>query len=182
MADYRDDEVRTILEQMRNEYWQALADEPESGELTTREFLFFALGGERFGVAGENVREVLKVPRLTRVPRVPDHIPGVFNLRGEVCAVTDLRSLLGLGGRELLAQGRLVVVEAAGVTTALYTDRVEGLVSVEAEAIEPFTEGLAGFPREVAEGQVHHPQGLVVLLGLGAILSRPEFVIDEPGG
>ncbi len=181
MTEYRDDEVKNILEQMRNEYWQGLEEEPETGEVATREFLFFELGGERFGVAGESVREVLKVPRLIRVPRVPDHIPGVFNLRGEVCAVTDLRSLLGLAGRELPAHGRLLVVEAAGVVTALYTDRVEGLVSIEAEAIEPFTEGLAGFPREVAEGQLHQPQGLVVLLKLGAILARPEFVIDEQG-
>lgn len=181
MAEYRKDEVQNILEQMRNEYWRGLDEEPAAGEVATREYLIFHLGGERFGVAGENVREVLKVPRLIRIPRVPEHIPGVFNLRGEVCAVTDLRSLLGLAGRDLALHGRLVVVEAAGVVTALYTDRVEGLVSIEAETIEPFTEGLAGFPREVAEGQLHQEEGLAVLLNLRAILARPEFVIDERG-
>jgi purine-binding chemotaxis protein CheW len=116
-----------------------------------------------------------------RVPRVAGHIRGVINLRGQIVAVTDLRPLLGLAGEDTPANGQLIVVEAAGLVTALLTERVEGIRTLALASIEPVTEGLSGFPRDAAEGQVVGEDGLLVLLDLANILARPEFVIDQKG-
>jgi len=174
-------EIERILQEMRDEYWRGIEEVGEAATAETRDYVVFRLGGERFAVRSATAREVLRVPRLVRVPRVPPQIRGVINLRGEIVAVTDLRPLLGLAGEELPAGGQLVVVQAAGLTTALLTERVEGLRGIPLASIEPLTEGLAGFPREIAEGQVVDDGGLLLLLDLEQILSRPEFVIDRGG-
>lgn len=174
-------EIERVLQEMRDEYWRGIEEAGADSHAETRDYVVFRLGGERFAIPSTAAREVLRVPRMVRVPRVARQIRGVINLRGQIVAVTDLRPLLGLSGEEIPAGGQLVVVEAAGLVTALLTERVEGIRSFAADAIEPLTEGLTGFPREVAEGQVAGADGLVVMLDLGEILSRPEFVIDQGG-
>lgn len=174
-------EIERVLREMREEYWRGIEEAGETAAAETRDYVVIRLGGERFALDTAVAREVLRVPRLVRVPRVAAHIRGVINLRGQVVAVTDLRPLLGLPERELAAGARLVVVEAAGLVTAVLAEGVEGIRAFAVDAVEPFTEGLEGFPREAASGQVVDGEGLTVLLDMGRILARPEFVVDQKG-
>jgi len=174
-------EIETVLQEMRDEYWRGIEEGGEVAAEESRDYVVFRLAGERYALPSTVAREVLRIPRLVRVPRVAGHIRGVINLRGQIVAVTDLRPLLGLSGDEIPEKGQLIVAEAAGVTTALLTERVEGIRTFPLAAIEPVTEGLSGFPRSAAEGQVASENGLIVLLDLTNILSRPEFVVDQKG-
>jgi len=172
-------QIQDVLREMREEYWRGIEEAEESTSAEIRDYVVILLGGERYGLPASAAREVLRTPRLIRVPKVADHIRGVINLRGEIVAVTDLRPLLGLSGGDMPAGGRLVVVEAAGLVTALLTEGVEGIRSIAADTIEPCPEGLAGFPREAVAGQTAGEEGLLILLDLDHILSRPEFIIDQ---
>lgn len=173
------DDIRQVLENMRQEYWQGL-EEVEGEPEKTREFLIFQLGGERFGIPAEKVREVVRMPaRLVPVPKVASHIRGVFNLRGQIYAVSDLASLLGLAASAISRSARLLVVEAAGLNTVLLAETVEGLRPIPLTAIEPVTTTQGGFPRNHAEGQVAEGEGLLVLLNLERIFARPDFVVNE---
>lgn len=180
MGEQKNYEITRILEQMRNEYWRGIEESGDSAAIETRDYVVFQLGGERFALPSTVAREVLRLPKMVRVPRVAEHIRGVINLRGQIVAVTDLRPLLGLSNNTTAA-GQLIVVEAAGLQTALLTDRIEGIRTLELRAVEPVTEGLTGFPRDAAEGQVACADGLLVLLDLENILARPEFTIDQKG-
>ncbi len=173
------DDIRRVLEDMRQEYWQGL-EEVEGEAEETREFLIFQLGGERFGIAAETVREVVRMPaRLVPVPKAAAHIRGVFNLRGQIFAVSDLAALLGLTTSEIGRSARLLVVEAAGLCTALLAEKVEGLRLFALTGIEPVTAGLGVFARDEAEGQLVEPAGLLVLLNLERIFARPDFVVTD---
>jgi purine-binding chemotaxis protein CheW len=173
------DEIRRVLDTMRQEYWDSL-EEVESEAEESREFLIFQLAQERFGIAAEAVREVVRMPaRLVPIPKVAAHIRGVFNLRGQILAVTDLGCLLGLPASGTSGAARLLVVAGAGLTTALLVEKIEGLRRIALADIEPVTAGLGDFPREDAEGQVADPSGLVMLLNLERIFTRPDFVIAE---
>jgi purine-binding chemotaxis protein CheW len=174
-------QIQEILREMQEEYWRGIEEGGESVAAETRDYVVFRLGGERFGLPSTVCREILRLPRLVRVPRVGEHILGVINLRGQIVAVTDLRPLLGLPEREVAASAQLVVAETAGLLTALLAEKVEGIQAIPVEAIEPLTEGLGGFPREVVEGQVTEEGGLLVLLDLGRIFSRPEFIVNHKG-
>ena len=63
--------------------------------------LTFALDREEFGIPVTQVREVIRVSEITRVPQAPAHVRGVANLRGRILAVVELRSRLGLPPAEL---------------------------------------------------------------------------------
>lgn len=171
-------DIGKILQEMREEYWRGI-EESAGVPAETRDYLVFCLAGERFGLPTTAAREVMRLPKLVRVPRLSEMIQGVINLRGQIVAVTDLRPLLGLVGREVAPGARLIVLEAPGFTTALLVDSVEGIRTIAADAVEPLTPGLAGFPREAAAGQVAEAGGFLILLDLTHLLSRSELIIDQ---
>jgi purine-binding chemotaxis protein CheW len=175
-------DIAHALQEMRDEYWRGIEEGVAASEEQSEEFLVFRLRNERFAMPTRMAREVLRIPRLVKVPRLDARILGIINLRGQIVAVTDLRPLLGLAGGEIPAGGQLVVTEAAGISTALVVDRVEGIRSFSLTSIEPLTEGLSGFPRDAVSGQVHQEQTLILLLNMDTILAREEFLIDQKGG
>jgi purine-binding chemotaxis protein CheW len=174
-------DITHTLQEMRDEYWRGIEEGMVASEAQSEDFLIFRLRNERFGMPTRMAREVLRVPRLVKVPRLDARILGIINLRGQIVAVTDLRPLLGLAAGEIPVGAQLVVAEAAGISTALVVDKVEGISSFPLASIEPLTEGLSGFPRDAVSGQVHQDQGLILLLNLENILAREEFLIDQKG-
>ena len=73
--------------------------------------LTFTLDREEFGIPVTQVREVIRVDGITRVPQAPAHVRGVTNLRGRILAVVELRTRLGLTPAVAHAASRIVVVE-----------------------------------------------------------------------
>ncbi len=166
--------LRTLQEEYRRGIEEAAEELPER----TESVLVFRLGGERYAVPARHAREVLRLPRIVPVPALPQTIRGIINLRGEIVAVSDLRPFLGLPVVERTAEERLIVAHAGAVTTALLVEKVEGLRTIAVQEIAPLTEGLAGFPREAAQGQFETDEEVAVLLRLDHILQQPEFLID----
>jgi purine-binding chemotaxis protein CheW len=171
-------EIRQVLEDLRRDYWQSL-DTVEVEEKATREFLVFRMGGQRFAIAANTVREVVRLPaRLVPVPRVAGHIRGLFNLRGQVFAVSDLGLFLGLAASTMGPNSRLLVVKATGLHTTLLAESVEGLRHFDLDALEPVM-AAEDFSREETLGQLIEPEGMIIFLDLGQVFSRADFVIDE---
>jgi purine-binding chemotaxis protein CheW len=115
------------------------------------EYLTFLLGKEEYGVAIGMVREVLRAPAITEVPRAPAHILGVITVRGEVVAVLDARARLGLSG-EPAAGGRIVIVEAGDGSIGLLVDAVSSVVRLPAGSIEPCPQGVASAASDCVTG------------------------------
>ncbi|HKA66753.1 MAG TPA: chemotaxis protein CheW [Solirubrobacterales bacterium] len=79
-------------------------------------------GGEHYALPVERVREIAKIGQITPVPGAPAEVLGVWNLRGDVMAVIDLATLLGLDrGAEL---GRIVVAEEGDLRAGLAVESV----------------------------------------------------------
>lgn len=171
----------SVLKEMRDEYWRGLEEAEPEVSTRTKDYLVFSLGGERFGIPLSAAREVVRAPRVVRVPKAPPRIAGVINLRGAITAVTDLRDLLGLGGQGIPEKARMIVVEGAGITTALLTDGVEGMRCIAEQSIEPPTAGISGIPRELVEGQISDDKGILVLLRMDRVLSREDMRVDQKG-
>ena len=91
-------------------------------------FLTFQVGLDRFVVAAACVREILRVPELTRVPGSPSALAGLANLRGSVLPVVDVAKALHRDARSSNASTRVIVVEAGSVV-GLMVDRVAQLSS-----------------------------------------------------
>ena len=108
-------------------------------ELST--YLTFSLGDETFALDVANVREVLDLSDITKVPRTPDFMRGVINLRGRVVPVVDMRIKLGLPGEEDTVDTCIIVAEVdlAGEDTVIgaLADSVREVFQISADDIEP---------------------------------------------
>ncbi len=118
------------------------AAESDSREAPAREIemLSFRLSGEEYAVMVEDVREVLKIRELTRVPNAPEHIQGVTSLRGTMLPVIDLCSRLGLKPAERNEKARIIVIGTDEEDVGLIVDRVNSVIRVLPEAIKPAPE------------------------------------------
>lgn len=94
------------------------------------QLVVFKLAGEQFGAPITRVREILRPVKPTRMPRAATFVRGLFNLRGQVLPLLDLRARLGLKPAPALAasakdnKARVVVVEAAGEALGIQVDEV----------------------------------------------------------
>ena len=174
-------EINQILQEMRTDYWRSLDVVEEGANGTATEYLIVRCGNNRYGLPAVNCREVLKLPRLVRVPRLPKHLRGIFNLRGEIVAVTDLCPLLGQGAQEAHERFRLVIIEEKTIKTALLVEVVEGLAGVNDEQVEALAEGAGSGSRDLFFGKVVQGEEVLVLLDLGKLLGRPELIVDHKG-
>lgn len=172
-------QIAQILQEMRADYWRNLEAVTEGRAGSVSEYLIVRCAGKRYGLPAASCREVLKLPRLVRVPRLPPHLRGIFNLRGEIVAVTDMCPLLGQGAQLLQDHFRLVVVEAKALKTALLVEIVEGLIGVSDEQLEPLAEGAGSGARDLFAGKVVQGEEVLVLVDLGRLLERPELVVDQ---
>lgn len=112
----------------------------ETKSTETSQYLTFKIGEEIFALEVSQVREVLDMTRITRVPRAPDFMRGVINVRGSVVPVVDLRLKFGLTRTENTVDTRIVVMEINldGEATVLgaLADSVNEVIELEPSCIE----------------------------------------------
>ena len=106
----------------------------------TRQYLTFKLDNEVFALDVATVREVLDFTTVTRIPRTPEFLRGVINLRGSVVPVVDLRLAFGMSATEKTVSTCIIVMEVRmeGETSIIgaLADSVEEVVDLEPEQIE----------------------------------------------
>ncbi len=112
---------------------------PRKARTDLQTCIVFLLDSTRYGVPIRNVLEMDAIPRITAVPNVPAFVRGVTNLRGEIVAVLDLHSLLGLESAESPERGRILVVRTSDQqTAALAVDEVHGTAELPlADLVQP---------------------------------------------
>lgn len=107
----------------------------------TRQYLTFKLAEEVFAVDVEKVREILELTTITKVPRTPDYMRGVINLRGSVVPVMDMRLKFGMPASEQTVNTCIIVVEVLHdnevVVIGALADSVQEVFELEPEQIEP---------------------------------------------
>lgn len=136
--------------------------------------LKFRLGLEWYAVSIADVREIHNEYSITRIPRVPDHILGVINVRGEIVSVTDLGALLRVPSRTTLEiDGDLpsaIIVADETCVSALVVDEIGDIIDVAHEAIEPPLSTLDKSQAEFMSGSVFVDGLLIGVVNIVKIL------------
>lgn len=145
----------------------------------TIELLAVSLAGERFGIDIAQALEAMPLRELIPVPCTPAFVLGVMNYRGRILAVLDLRPLLGLQGQGVKEDGKVVLVEAAGMTFGLYFDRVEGTLTVPARQVAPPPQGFGDLRLTLTRGLT---EDLLTVLDVDALARAPEILVNEQIG
>lgn len=110
-----------------------------------RQIVAMSVGGEVYGVAIDLVHTVILPQAITVVPRTPEHVRGVINLRGRVVPIVDLRIRFGLPAlpEDRVRHCRIVMVDVGGHHTGLIVDSVSEVLRLPESCIEPPSEYLA---------------------------------------
>jgi len=132
----------------------------------------FNLGSEEFALDILLVQEINRRVEITKVPKTPEFVEGVINLRGKIVPVLDLRKRFGLVGHEFTAQSRIIVVNIDNRVLGLMVDSVSEVVQIPARTIEPAPPLVVGIDAAYIKGIGKFEDRLLILLDLGKVLSK----------
>jgi len=113
---------------------------------STIEVVEFELGGERYALDIQLVREIVEMMQITPIPRAPPFISGVINLRGEITNIMNLNTLLGLANQEIRDNQKIIVLvpeAAGGSNVGIIVDDVSSVLQVLESDIDRIGEGFA---------------------------------------
>ncbi|MBD3220080.1 chemotaxis protein CheW [bacterium] len=145
---------------------------------TAGKYMGFKLGDEHYGLQILKVQEIIGLMDITSVPRTPDFVSGVINLRGKVIPVIDLRLKFGMGAREATELTCIMVVQVMMndelVTMGVTVDEVSEVMDIDADSVEPPPHlGDAG-ATEFLLGVGKFQERVVLLLDMDRILNDQE--------
>jgi purine-binding chemotaxis protein CheW len=133
-----------------------------------------ALGNEHYGLDIAAVESIIKMQPITFVPRAPEFVEGVTNLRGKVLPVIDLHKRFGLPPRETSKDTRIVVVEISGNTVGVIVDGVSEVLHLDPGSVEPPSPLVTTVDSSFIQGIAKMEQQLIILLDLSKVLSTSE--------
>jgi chemotaxis signal transduction protein len=128
----------------------------------------FLLKDEEFGFDIMSVQEIIRLPKMAKVPRTPAYVDGIANLRGVVLPVIDMRTRFGMERAQETDRTRVLVVDIDGVKTGLRVDRVKQVTRVTRSEIEPPPSAIRGTSSDYLEGVVKLDNGQRIVMALNA--------------
>lgn len=143
------------------------------------QYLTFTLERELFALDIVSVREVLELVNITRVPRTPDYIRGVINLRGRAVPVVDLKMKFGIGTTERTVNTCIIIVEVSldGESTVLgaLADSVQEVYEMESSQIEPPPRMGTPIKSEFIRGMGKAGEQFIIILDINKVFTTLEL-------
>ena len=140
------------------------------------QLISFAIGDDQYGVDIMAVREIKGWTAITHLPRQPEYVRGVLNLRGVIVPIIDLRCRFGQGLTEATALHIVIIVQIGSKLVGLLADRVLDIVSLDGLQIQPV-------PRVVQSSRVEFLAGLVTIEGsMIALIDLPHLLAMPASG
>ena len=146
--------------------------------LANSRYIVVQLGRTTLGIPLENVQEIQRTPGITSLPRVPDWVLGVTNLRGNVVSVVDLKRFLGTPANDVVGPVQRVVMTHSlvdDVDTGFLVDQVVGIRSFTEDTILPPTAPFHARIGQHLSGIVESNGDLIGLLDIDRLLLSTEF-------
>jgi purine-binding chemotaxis protein CheW len=142
-------------------------------------FLSFTVDGENYCMDILKVKELMGMTAITPLPRTPQFIRGVINLRGRIIPVIDLRLKFGLSFEEYTKRTCIIVVEVAyegeTVLMGLVVDTIQDVVSIPEEKLSKIPYINARIKSEYIRGIADTPEGMKIVLDVLKVLSGEEL-------
>jgi len=144
-------------------------------------YLTFMLEKEMFAVDVAQVREILDLNEITKVPNSPDFMQGIINVRGSVVPVVDLRMKFGLEKKENTTDTRIVVLELVMDDTVVVlgatADSVHEVLEIEAEHIEPPPTIGSRWRTDFIKGIGKRDEQFIIIIDIDGVFSSDELVL-----
>jgi purine-binding chemotaxis protein CheW len=142
-----------------------------------RKALVFDVGGEDFGISVEEASEVRNPGYIWPVPDMPDYMPGLIKVRGEVIPVVDMVRRFSIG--DASGRRRALIVKPGGNKVGLLVEEVTGVLAYGSEDVTPPPPIFKGLRAEYIGGLLKKGEKVVILLDLDRLLTSREKIMLE---
>lgn len=146
-------------------------------------YLTFSLAGEEYGIGIRKIREIIGMMPVTSVPRTPEFVTGVINLRGKVIPVLDLRLRFGMEAVEHTDRTCIIVVEIQGgsgeLVMGIVVDSVSEVLNIKGSDIEDSPAFGAEFDSGYILGMAKTDGDVKILLDIDRVLGAGEIAKIE---
>ena len=147
----------------------------------TRQYLTFKLGNEIFAIEVSKVREVLDLTTITAIPRTPEFMSGVINLRGCVVPVVDLRLCFDMSKTESTRNTCIVVVEvlldSESTVIGALADSVEEVIDLDPDQIEPAPRIGTQIRTDFIKGMGKRDTQFIMILDIDRVFAAEELAV-----
>lgn len=136
----------------------------------------FMLADEEYGVEVLKVREIIRMPTITKMPNTPSYVEGVINLRGKVIPIISMRNRFGLMESENNSQTRIMVMDVAGSLTGFIVDAVSEVIRIHSSEIQPPPSMVvaSGIGQEFITGVFNHQERLLIIMDVDRMFTDDE--------
>src|SRR5512136_2416812 len=149
----------------------------------TTQYLTFRLDEELFALDISKVREVLDCTAITRVPRTPEFMLGVINLRGSVVPVVDLRLKFGMTRSEKTVNTCIIITEVKvddeTVILGALVDSVQEVIDLESGDLEPPPKIGARLNTDFFKAMGKHNDKFIIILYIDRVFSTSELAVVQ---
>ncbi len=143
-------------------------------------YLSFSLGKENYGVKIKAVKEIIAMMKVTAIPKTPEYVKGIINLRGKIIHIIDLRLKFGMNSIDYDDRTCIVVVEVdlgnKIKNIGIAVDKVSEVVDIKDGEIEDFDNDTANVEEDFIVGIAKTREKVVMLLDIIKILSSQEIL------
>lgn len=147
---------------------------------SSEKYLTFSLGGEQYGIEILKVKEIIGMMDITKVPRTPNFVRGVINLRGKVIPVIDLRTKFGMENIADTEQTCIIVIDIIvddnPIQMGIVVDSVSEVLDISRNDIEETPSFGTSVQTDFIKGIAKTKGGVKILLNIEEILSRGEII------
>lgn len=142
----------------------------------------FMLAEEEYGVEVLKVREIIRMPTITKMPNTLQYVEGIINLRGKVIPIISMRKRFGLQENENSSQTRIIIMDVAGSLTGFIVDGVSEVIRIRSSEIQPPPSLVlsGGIGQEFITGVFNHDERLLIIMDVDRMFSDEER--DSFGG
>jgi len=158
--------LQDIINKQQN---QINPDEENMDEVV--QLVGFVVGNEEFSVPILSIQEIIKPIEWTRVPRTPEYVLGVFNLRGTVIPLIDLRKKFGLASEKMTDDSRFIVMKNEFETAGFVIDRLTEAIRLKKHEIGPAPE-TSMQEKTMIEGVGKQDDKILTILKVDKLLER----------
>lgn len=163
-------------------FFAAPAQEQREATEASEHLATFVLEKEEYGVDVRQVQEIRRVSEITAVPRAPEFVRGVINLRGRILPVLDLKRKLALGEVEIDRVARIVVVRVQDRVLGLLVDGASQVLKVPVSRIEPPPDEVVERGGDYIRGVAKLEDRLIILIDLERALVHELREAPSVGG
>ena len=154
-------------------------------ETEIEQYLTFTLDGEQYAADVSRVREVLELLPLTKLPRMPEYMKGVINIRGSVVPVVDLRQKFGMSAVEETVDTSIIVMDVGDgekrMTVGCLTDSVEEVIEIMPESVEPPPSFGTKVDTEFISGSAKRDEQFIIVLDINRVFDEAEIASLDSG-